>query len=69
MSHTYIEICVYRYANTHNHIEKKKKYTYYILDIFPNEFPYSHIRLPVFFSYSIIIYLYKACKTEEYIMK
>ena len=24
MSHTYIEICVYRYANTHNHIEKKK---------------------------------------------
>ena len=50
MSHTYIEICVYRYANTHNHIEKKKKYTYYILDIFPNEFPYSHIRLPVFFS-------------------
>ena len=69
MSHTYIEICVYRYANTHNHIEKKKKYTYYILDIFPNEFPYSHIRLPVFFSYSIIIYLYKARKTEEYIMK
>ena len=50
-------------------LKRKKKYTYYILDIFPNEFLYSHIRLPVLFSYSTIIYPSKACKIEEYIME